>query len=207
MSDIHRQLGAFLRSLERDQFLRFCQMIRVNPPDPHDGLGQTWDQWRDNRVIGILAAKRNNPKYYETIVLHAFPATREGQELLRYMLTVDDSDFLDFYRKVTDKHGIVLHGAARPQLTLEILDCEQLDPARWTRGLQHLGLEKAERQQTADSASVPAPETPSHWRQAIEPPSSATIAPRRWTRADVIGAISVIVMIIGIIVMIIIAAI
>ncbi len=193
MSDIDRQLGAFLRSLDQSQFLRFCAMIQVRPPNPDSGLDLTWQQWRDNRTTGILAAKRNNPPYYESVILHAFPASLDGQELLRHVLSINDNELCDLYRQILDKSGLTLHTTQRPQFTLEIIDCEQLDPARWARALRLSGVKQLQPEQ-ADSQPDPPTETSITTGPDFATPSSQPVGEsQRWSRQDKLGAIGILV--------------
>lgn len=188
---VQQQLGAFLRSLDEAQFRRFCHMIRLPTPDLNDGLWSSWEQWKDYQSISIVATKQNNPSYYESVVLPAFPSNREGQELLRYMLALKDTDLLDFYRAIMDK-TVVLHVAQRPQLTLEILDAKQMDPARWVKAKRRAGIGVAihkplEASQAANTESIPPASA------ALPSTTGASeVAPqsRPWSRNEKIGLIS-----------------
>ncbi len=195
---VQRQLGAFLRSLEQVQFLRFCRRIRVRPRDSNDGLSLSWDQWKDNKVIGVVAAKQNNPAYYESVVLHAFPTSSEGQELLRHMLSLEDMELLQFYREIMDKSGLVLHVAQRPQFTLEVLDSEQMDPARWTKAKRLAGIVVTPRQPETLRRAEDAEDAPPEPKLPKTAYRVAGVAPqpRSWSRGEKIAVASIIVTII-----------
>lgn len=67
-------------------------------------------------------------------------AQTEQGRIERYLRSLSQNDFLKFYRKIMDKHGLMLHTAQRPDFTAEILECEQMDPARWIKACRHAGI-------------------------------------------------------------------
>lgn len=141
--------------------------------------------------------KAKQSPYYESVILHAFPTTHAGQALLRYMLSLEDSDLLNFYRRVKDRSG-VLHGAQRPQFTLETLDCEQVDPARWKQAIRLAGIETTVHQPEAPERAPETEDTPHQPEAPAAVPEKHKITPagRSWSRGEKIAVASIIVTVI-----------
>ena len=100
-------------------------------------IGSSPDTLRDKMMVWQI----DEPVRWRRLARMIERAQTEQGRMERYLRSLSQNEFLNFYRRIMDKHSLVLHAAERPDFTEEILECERTDPACWIKACRQAGID------------------------------------------------------------------
>ncbi len=135
----HTEIESYLESLQDREVLQLYSDVLLDGGAGCVSIRNNADTLRDKMMVWEI----EEPVRWRCLSRMIEKAQSEQGKVARHLKQLSDNEFLDFYRKLMDEQGHVLHSSQRPNLTNRIMDCENSDPARWIKACRQAGIDAA----------------------------------------------------------------